>query len=91
MAPRKPGPDHRVSKAPHGWISLRVVFPGDVLDLWETAKSRLEREGLDFRADIPEAIWNGQIVEALLAEYIAGPEYPSHARSDDEHGSAKSQ
>lgn len=59
---------------------MRFVIPGDLLDAWESAKTRAEREGIVLRPDVPEPIHNGQILEILIAEYLAGPEYPPQTR-----------
>lgn len=81
---RARGPDIRVSGGPHRWVSLRAVFPGDLLSLWEAAKTRAEREGIRFRPDVSEAVHHGQLIEVLLASYMAGPEYPSEHDDEDE-------
>ena len=59
---------------PSQWFKVQVAMPTELLDVWEAARSKAQRAGLQFRPDVPEPVNHGMFVEVLLADYLAGPE-----------------
>ena len=57
-----------------------VVLPGELMGAWEAAKAKAQREGVFLKPWKPDAVHNGQILEVLIAEYLASPEYPPDDR-----------
>jgi hypothetical protein len=53
------------------------VVPGEIVGLWEIAKTRVQREQKTFlKPTQPEAVHNGKVLEVLIGEYLASPEEP---------------
>lgn len=56
--------------------TVEFVIPVDARDVWKAAeqkvKARLEREGITPHEN--RRVWRGQVLEALAAEYLAGPD-----------------
>jgi hypothetical protein len=65
------------------WVRLVCVVPGELVDAWEHAKTRATREGA-VRWSAPEQVQNGQVLEVLIAEYLASPEMPADFRRESE-------
>lgn len=56
---------------------VRVIFvvPGEVMGLWEAAKTKAVREDkVQLKPTQPEAVHNGKVLEVLIAEYLTMPE-----------------
>jgi len=53
------------------------VVPGEVMGLWEAAKTKAQREDkVSLKPTQPEAVHNGRVLEVLIAEYLTMPEEP---------------
>lgn len=51
------------------------VVPGEVIGLWEAAKTKAQREDkVNLKPTQPEAVHNGRVLEVLIAEYLTMPE-----------------
>jgi hypothetical protein len=62
-----------------GSSHVRMVFvvPGELVGAWEAAKTKAQREGLHLKPWKPTVVHNGQVLEVLIAEYLASPFYPA--------------
>lgn len=62
---------------PDQWTKITVVVVDDVAGLFELARERI----IEFATHDPkDAIQNGIVVEALLAEFLASPNPPRGSR-----------
>ena len=68
------------SGRPSEWTKLTFVLPSSVAGLWEIARTRAWREGVPRPEHVTEHVRNGLVLEALIADYLAGPEYPAGSR-----------
>lgn len=64
-----------------------LVVPGELMGVWEAAKAKAQREGLELKPWKPSAVHDGEVLEVLLASYLAAPEFPKDSdapfRRDD--------
>lgn len=59
-----------------------LVVPGELMGAWEAAKAKAQREGLYLKPWKPSVVHDGQVLEVLIAEYLASPEFPADDRSE---------
>lgn len=61
-------PDILVGERPSEWIKVTCIIPAESFQVFDAARTRLEREGVTHPN---EQVQNGMVLEIMAAEFLA--------------------
>lgn len=64
------------AQADQDWSRIVCVVPTEVEALWRDAVVRYVRSAGPLPTGAPHAVRNGIVLEAVIADFLAGPEQP---------------
>jgi len=62
-------------------LRMVLVVPGELMGAWEAAKAKAQREGLVLKPWKATAVHDGEVLEVLIASYLASPEFPADSNA----------